>query len=149
MMTDRIEKTIDVKAPVDRVWRALSDSREFGKWFGVELDGPFAPGEVSRGRLTISGCENLNWEVEIVSMEEPRYLAFKWHPNAVDPDIDYTEEEPTLVEFTLEPTAAGSRLTVVESGFDALPAGRRADAMRQNDKGWTFQMDRIKAYAER
>lgn len=148
-MTDRIEKTIDLKAPVERVWRALTDHREFGEWFRVKLEGPFVPGTVSRGRMAIEGYEHLSWVAKVTRMEAPNLFAFTWHPYAVDPDVDYSAEPPTLVEFRLEPVAQGTRLTVTETGFDALPAARQPDARRMNEKGWEAQLKNIRAHVER
>jgi uncharacterized protein YndB with AHSA1/START domain len=145
-MSDRIEKTIDLNAPVERVWRALTDHAEFGQWFRVKLDGPFVAGEVSRGHVTYPGYEHVRWEVRILRMEAPRLFAFTWHPYAVDPARDYAQEPSTTVEFRLEPRSGGSRLTVTESGFDALPAERRAEAFRMNEGGWAEQMRNIQAH---
>jgi uncharacterized protein YndB with AHSA1/START domain len=143
MSTDRIEKTVDLKAPVSRVWRALTDHQEFGTWFRVRLDGPFVPGQVSTGHITHRGSEHLRWEAVVQRMEPERLFSFTWHPYAIDPKQDYSAETPTLVEFTLEKTATGTRLTVVESGFDKLPAHRRDEAFRMNEGGWSAQMDNI------
>jgi uncharacterized protein YndB with AHSA1/START domain len=148
-MTDRIEKSIAIAAPVERVWRALTDHEEFGAWFRVRLEGPFALGEVSRGRITYEGYEHLEWESRVVAMEAPRLFAFTWHPYAVDPDKDYSAEPQTRVEFRLEPDGEGTRLTVVESGFDSLPAERREEALRMNTGGWETQVKNVKAHAER
>jgi uncharacterized protein YndB with AHSA1/START domain len=148
-MSDRIEKVIELKAPIDRVWRALADHEQFGTWFRVKLDGPFAPGEVSRGHMTYPGYEHLAWQARIVAMEEPSLFSFTWHPYAVDPDKDYSGETPTLVEFRLEPIADGTRLVVTESGFDSVPAERRDEAMRMNEGGWTQQIENIRAHVER
>jgi uncharacterized protein YndB with AHSA1/START domain len=145
-MTDRIEKRIDLKAPVARVWRALTDYREFGEWFRVKIDGPFVPGEVSRGNVTYPGYEHLKWEAVVKAMEPERLFSFTWHPAAVDPKMDYSKEPQTLVEFRLEKTAEGTRLTVTESGFDKIPAGRRPEAFRMNEGGWAQQMKNIEAY---
>jgi uncharacterized protein YndB with AHSA1/START domain len=148
-MQDRIEKHIELKAPVARVWRALTDYREFGEWFRVKLDGPFVPGEVSTGHLTYAGYEHLKWNATIKAMEPERLFSFTWHPYAVDPDADYSAEPPTLVEFKLEPTpAGGTLLTVVESGFSKIPAGRRAEAFRMNEGGWAQQMENIAAHVD-
>ncbi len=147
-MVDRIEKSITLNAPIERVWRALTDATEFGAWFRVKLEGPFVLGEVSRGRVTYPGYGHLVWEARIVKMERPRLFCFTWHPYAVDPGKDYSGEPPTLVEFRLEPISRGTRLFVVESGFDALPADRRADAFRMNDGGWGEQIKNIKAHVE-
>lgn len=148
-MNDRIEKAIDLNAPVERVWRALTDHREFGTWFRVRMEGPFVPGEAARGNITYPGYEHVVMSVTVTRMEAPRYFAFTWHPYAVDPDVDYSAETPTLVEFRLEPTLNGTHLTVVESGFDAVPAHRRAEAFRMNEGGWAAQMENIKAHVER
>jgi len=142
-MTDRIEKAIELKAPVSRVWRALTDHREFGTWFRVCLDGPFVSGQVSRGQVTYPGYEHVRWEAVVQKMEPERLFSFTWHPYAVDPNQDYSGEPPTLVEFTLEPTATGTLLRVVESGFDKLPSRRRFEAFRMNDGGWSEQINNI------
>ena len=134
MSTDRIEKRIELKATPARVWRALTDHREFGQWFRVQLDGPFVPGQASRGRVTYPGYEHLVFEVVVQRMEPERLFSFTWHPAAVDAGADYSRETPTLVEFRLEPFAGGTRLLLTESGFDRLPPGRRADAFRMNSR---------------
>ena len=144
--TDRIEQRVELKASVSRVWRALTDHREFGEWFRVNLEEPFVPGQKTRGRLTHPGVEHLVMEVRVVKMEAERLFSFQWHPYAVDPKMDYSNEPPTLVEFTLEPTAAGVLLRVTESGFDALPPGRRDEAFRMNAGGWTVQLKNIEAH---
>jgi uncharacterized protein YndB with AHSA1/START domain len=141
--TDRIEKSIELKAPVSRVWRALTDHNEFGTWFRVKLDGPFVPGEVSRGRITYPGYEHIHWEAVVQRMEPERLFSFTWHPYAIDPNEDYSGEPPTLVEFTLEPTATGTSLRVVESGFDKIPKKRRSEAFRMNEGGWSAQIENI------
>lgn len=148
-MTDRIEKSIDIDAPVERVWRALTDHEEFGAWFRVKLDGPFELGEVSRGHMTYPGYEHLPWEVRVVAMDAPSLFAFTWHPHAVDPDKDYSDEPQMRVEFRLEPTASGTRLAVSESGFESLPAERRDEALRMNEGGWEEQVRNVKAHVER
>jgi uncharacterized protein YndB with AHSA1/START domain len=147
-MVDRIEKSIALRAPIERVWRALTDPAEFGEWFRVKLEGPFIPGELSRGRITYPGFEHVTWEARVVAMEPPRLFSFTWHPYAVDPDVDYSQEPPTLVEFRLEPMANGTRLVIAESGFDALPAHRRALALRMNEGGWEEQTRNIRTYVE-
>lgn len=144
--TDRIEKSIELHAPIARVWRALTDYRQFGEWFRVKLEGPFVPGEVTKGQITYPGYEHVRMEVVVERMEPERAFSFRWHPAAVDPAVDYSGEASTLVEFTLEPTAGGTRLRVTESGFDALPASRRAEAFRGNEAGWEEQMQNIATY---
>lgn len=147
-MKDRIEKSIDLKAPIARVWRALTDYREFGEWFRVKLEGPFVVGEIARGHITYSGYEHLKWHAKVQAMEPERLFSFTWHPYAVDPDIDYSGEPPTLVEFRLEPIADGTRLVITESGFSALPEERQPDALRMNEQGWETQTLNIKAHVE-
>ena len=126
-MNDRIEKLVELKAPVSRVWRALTDHREFGTWFRVRLDGPFTPGQTVRGQVTYPGYEHLRFEAVVQRMEPERRFSFTWHPYAIDPSRDYSGEPSTLVEFTLEPTPSGTRLRVVESGFERLPSERRLE----------------------
>ena len=145
-MSDRIDKIIELKASVSRVWRALTDHREFGTWFRVSLEGPFVPGQVSRGRITYPGYEHLKWEAVVQKMEPERLFSFTWRPYMSDPNQDYSKEPATLVEFTLEKTGNGTLLRVVESGFDKLSAKRRAEALRTNDAGWTQQMKNIDAH---
>lgn len=147
-MTDRIEKTIELNAPVARVWKAITDYREFGEWFRVKLDAPFVAGEVASGQILYPGYEHIRWTATIRRIEEPTLFSFTWKPYAVDPDTDYSAEIPTLVEFRLEPTTAGTRLTITESGFDNVPEYRRAEAFRMNDGGWAEQVRNIKAHVE-
>jgi uncharacterized protein YndB with AHSA1/START domain len=141
-----IDKQIELRAPVARVWKALTDHREFGQWFGVELESPFAVGQTARGRITYPGYEHLVLEAKVVSMEPEKLFSFTWHPYAIDPAVDYSSESPTLVEFRLEKTATGTLLRVTESGFDKIPAGRRALALRMNDEGWAQQMKNIERH---
>jgi uncharacterized protein YndB with AHSA1/START domain len=148
-MTDRIEKTIDLNAPILRVWWALTDHKEFGEWFRVRLEGPFTPGMATAGHITYPGYEHLRWHATVTKMESPHLFAFTWHPYAVDPEADYSEEPPTLVEFRLQAIASGTRLTIVESGFDALPSHRRDIALRMNDRGWTEQVKNIQSHVAR
>lgn len=145
-MNDTIEKQIQLNAPVSRVWRALTDHREFGEWFGVKLDGPFVPGQVSRGHITYPGYEHLEWNATIQKMEPERYFSLTWHPYAIEPAVNYASEPPTLVEFTLEPAGSGTLLVVKESGFDKIPHARRFEAFRKNEGGWTEQMKNIERY---
>lgn len=144
--TDRIEKRIDLNASPARVWRALTDYREFSEWFRVNLDTPFAPGRTTRGNVTHPGYEHIKMQVAVRTMEPEHLFSFHWHPYPIDPKVDYSTEQPTLVEFKLEKTPTGTRLTVTESGFDAIPPGRRDEAFRMNDKGWTGQIKNIERY---
>jgi uncharacterized protein YndB with AHSA1/START domain len=134
---------IELNAPVSRVWRALTDYREFGSWFRVRLDGPFVPGQVTRGQITYPGYEHIRFAAVVQKIEPERLFSFTWHPYAVDPDEDYSAEAPTLVEFTLEKSARGTLLRVVESGFDKLPSKRRLEAFRMNEAGWDEQLGNI------
>jgi uncharacterized protein YndB with AHSA1/START domain len=145
-MTDRIEKSIELKAPVSRVWRALTDYREFGEWFRVKLERPFVAGQVLSGHITYPGYEHLQWEVAVQQIEPERLFSFTWHPYAVDPAKDYSKETPTLVEFRLKPTANGTLLLLTESGFDQIPSDRRSEAFLRNDGGWTEQMKNIESH---
>jgi uncharacterized protein YndB with AHSA1/START domain len=147
-MTDQIEKIVELNAPIERVWQALTDYSEFGEWFRVKLTQPFMPGKPASGQILHPGYEHLTWNVTIVRMEKPHLFSFSWHPYGIDPDIDYSGETPTLVEFRLRPTGTGTQLTVTESGFDKVPAGRRAEAFRMNDMGWTQQMKNIQNHVE-
>lgn len=142
-MEDRIEKQVELRAPVSRVWRALIDHREFGTWFRVAMDGPFVAGKEARGRIIYPGKEHLTMTVTVQRIEPERLFSFTWHPYAIDPNTDYSAEPPTLVEFTLEPTSGGTLLTLVESGFDALPPHRRDEAFRMNNGGWSIQVQNI------
>jgi len=142
-MEYRIEKRIELNAPTSRVWRALTDHREFGQWFRVRLDGPFVPGETAHGQITYPGYEHLEFEAVVQKMEPERLFSYTWHPYAVDQKIDYSTEKPTLVEFKIEKTENGTLLTVTESGFEKIPANRRAEAFRMNENGWAIQLENI------
>lgn len=145
-MSDRIERSLTLKAPPARVWQALSDHREFGTWFRCALEGPFRAGETVRGHITHVGYEHLKVEMAVVAVEPERRLAFRWHPYAIDPNVDYSLEPTTLVEVFVEAIPEGTRVRVVESGFDAIPAGRRAEAFRMNSGGWEAQLTNIRAH---
>lgn len=157
MSTDRIEKEVVLRAPLERVWRAISDAEEFGRWFGVRFDGPFVPGapvtgvitpttvddEVARAQQPHAGKAD-TWQ--IVAVEPKRRLAFRWHPYAVESGTDYSQEPTTLVEFTLDETAEGVLLRIVESGFDSIPVERRASAFEANSEGWAAQTELVRKY---
>jgi len=149
-MEHRIEKRIELRAPISRVWRALTDYREFGEWFKVKLEGPFLLGQISRGYITYPGYEHVKWEAMIEKMEPERLFSFTWaHPKSLekaDYSPDYSGEPTTLVEFRLEKTATGTLLMVTESGFENIPSDRREQAFRQNDGGWAEQMKNIESY---
>src|SRR5262245_23048192 len=140
MSTDRIEKSVLLRAPRARVWRALADAEAFGQWFGVKLNGSFAPGVRLRGQVLHKGYEHCPFEITIERMEPERLFSWRWHPNATDPKADYSAEPTTLVVFELQEVEDGTLLTVVESGFDGIPLARRAEAYRGNEQGWTHQM---------
>jgi uncharacterized protein YndB with AHSA1/START domain len=157
MSTDRIEKTVLLRASLDRVWRAVSDSTEFGRWFGVTFDGPFVAGQSVRGVITPTQVDDevakmqqphagntSTWQ--IVAVEPRRRFAFRWHPFGVQADVDYSREPTTLVEFTLSEVADGVWLRIVESGFDAIPAARRARAFEANSAGWAHQTELVRKY---
>jgi uncharacterized protein YndB with AHSA1/START domain len=155
--TDRIEKNVLLHAPRERVWRAISDSKEFGSWFGVELDGPFVAGarmtgrivpttvdpEVARGQEPYRGR---TFELTVDRVQPMRLFSFRWHPFAVEPGVDYSKEPTTLVEFELEEVPGGTMLTITESGFDRIPLARRAQAFASNEQGWAAQSRLIEKY---
>jgi len=146
MSADRIEKTVFLRAPRSRVWRAIATPEEFGTWFGVKLEGAFAPGARVTGRIRVKGYENLPMEITIERVDPERLFSYRWHPYAIDPKVDYSGEPTTLVEFRLEEVAGGTQLTVTESGFDRIPEARRAEAFRMNDNGWASQLKNIERH---
>src|SRR5882757_5433594 len=155
--TDRIEKRILLQAPLGRVWEAISDAKQFGSWFGVDLDGPFTAGSRVTGRIAptkvdpgvakqqaaVAGLA-VEWTVEAI--EPMRRFSFHWHPFAIDARVDYSHEPTTLVVFTLEEVAGGTQLTITESGFDRVPLERRAKAFTANEQGWAAQTMLIEKY---
>ena len=142
-MGNKIETQIELKASVARVWKALTDSRQFGEWFGVKFKNQFELGKEAVGSITTPGYEHLPWKAMITKIEHERLFAFTWHPYGIDPKVDYGKETPTLVEFRLEKNQSGTTLKLTESGFDQVPEGRRAEAFRMNSKGWEIQMSNI------
>jgi uncharacterized protein YndB with AHSA1/START domain len=147
--TDRIEKKIQLRHPPSKVWRALTDSREFGKWFGAVFTAPFAPGARLQGKITHKGYEHMTMDISIERMEPERLFSWRWHPGGREPGEDVSHEPTTQVVFELEAVAGGTLLTVVESGFDRIPLARRAKAFRDNDQGWAMQMQAIEAHLGR
>lgn len=145
-MQDRIEKQIEIKASLSRVWRAITDHREFGQWFRVSLEAPFEVGKEAKGQITHPGYEHVTWRAKVTKIEPQTLFAFTWHPYGIDPKVDYTKETPTLVEFRLQEIPGGTRLTLTESGFDKVPAHRREEAFRMNEGGWAQQMKNIAAH---
>jgi len=143
---DRIEKTIVLRAPRSRVWRALTDAHEFSEWFRVTLRGQFQPGKEISGPVTYPGYEHLTMTALVERMEPERLFSFRWHPAAIDPKVDYSNEPTTLVEFRLEDAPDGTLLTVTESGFQALPAARQGFAHEANSGGWEEQLRNIQRH---
>jgi uncharacterized protein YndB with AHSA1/START domain len=150
-VTDRIEKKILLKAPRSRVWKALTDAGQFGEWFGVSLEGEgtFRPGQAMTGRITSPGYEHIEMHAVVEAVEPERRFSWRWHPGEPDPAVDYTSEPMTLVEFDLEEVEGGTLLTVVETGFDSIPASRRAEVFRANDGGWAEQLVNIERFLEK
>jgi uncharacterized protein YndB with AHSA1/START domain len=142
--TDRIQKSIVLHADRSKVWRALTDSQQFGRWFQARLEGPFVPGQPAQGAITYPGYEHMRFEVIVEQMEPERLFSWRWQPGG-DPDVD-PAEPMTLVVFELEEIPEGTRLTVTESGFDRIPVARRAKAYRQNDAGWSGQFESLRKY---
>lgn len=141
--TDRIEKSILLNVPRSRVWRAIASANEFSQWFGVKLEGQFAPGARVSGKITTPGYEHLTMEIVIEQVQPEDLFTYRWHPYAIDPSVDYSGEPMTLVEFRLVQVEGGTQLTVVESGFDQIPLERREEAFRMNEGGWTAQVQNI------
>jgi uncharacterized protein YndB with AHSA1/START domain len=157
MNIDRIEKKILLHAPCKRVWHAISDSGQFGNWFGIAFDGPFVAGARLTGRIVPTRVdteiaklqrphEGLAFELFVDCIEPVRRFSFSWHPYAVEPGIDYSKEPTTLVVFELEEVSGGTLLTISESGFDQIPLARRAKALAANDSGWAMQTRLIEKY---
>ena len=159
MSTDRIQKKVQLRAPLERVWRAVSDASQFGAWFGVDFDGPFAPGAHVTGRIVPTKAD-----AEVAKMQEPyagkkfdftvdriepmRLFSFRWHPYAVEEGVDYSQEPATLVTFELEAKDGGTHLTITETGFDKIPLARRAKAFSMNEHGWEAQAKLIAKWLE-
>jgi len=154
---DSIQNQILLRAPRERVWQALTDSRQFGAWFGMRFSAPFVPGATMRGTMTPTAVdpeiarkqepfEGLPFEITIDRIEPQRLFSFRWHPGAVDPTVDYAAEPTTLVTFELEETPDGILLTVTESGFDRIPLARRAQAFSGNEQGWSLVVTLVEKY---
>ena len=146
MANDRIGKQIELKATVSRVWRALTDYREFGEWFRVKFEGPFVAGQVSRGQITHPGYEHVRMEIVVQKIEPERLFSYTWHPYAIDPKVDYSGRLRRWSSSRLEKSANGTLLVVTESGFDKIPSERRAEAFLMNDNGWAQQVKNIESY---
>ncbi|WED42418.1 SRPBCC family protein [Legionella cardiaca] len=145
-MNNTIEKSIELKAPLNKVWDALTDYRKFGQWFRVNVETPFIEGKIAHGSITYPGYEHIIWQVVIQKLEPQHYFSFTWHPFAVDMERDYSNETPTLVEFRLQEISKGTLLTVTESGFEKLPKDRFMEAFRMNNEGWDEQLKNISNY---
>ncbi len=146
MNQDRIEKIVELAAPVSRVWRALTDHEEFGEWFRVKLDGPFKVGAVTTGRITYPGYEHMEWVSTTEQMEHERVFAFSWPPSTIDPDTKYDDAAKVTVEFRLLPTDNGTRLTITETGFLQFPESKRLEVLRSNTEGWDLQAKNVAAH---
>jgi uncharacterized protein YndB with AHSA1/START domain len=155
--TDRIEKRVLLRASRERVWRAISDSKQFGSWFGVEFDGPFVAGASIIGKMVTTTVDaevakrqetyrGYRFEFAVDRVEPMRLFSFRWHPFAMDSSVDYSKEPSTLVVFELAEASDGTMLTVTESGFDQIPIERRAKAFAANEGGWAAQMKLIEKY---
>ena len=145
--TDRIERKVMINAPRSRVWRAVADAGELGDWFGVNFKGKkFSAGQHIQGKITYPGYEHLTMEVLIERIQPEQLLSWRWHPAAIDPNVDYSQEPTTLVVFELQEVDGGTMLSVVESGLDKIPLARRADVFRMNSSGWDEQMENIKKH---
>lgn len=148
-MNNTITSKIEINAPISRVWKALTDHREFGEWFCVKIEAPFEVGKPAVGQMRYPGYEHLRWEVQVKEIKAPELFSFTWHPYAVDPDKDYSQEEPTLVEFRLRESERGTLLVVTESGFEKIPEDRRSEAFRMNTGGWEEQVKNIEQYVSK
>ncbi|MFL5414109.1 MAG: SRPBCC family protein [Myxococcales bacterium] len=157
--TDRIQKTVFLRAPLERVWRAISDPGEFGTWFGVAFDGPFVAGARVTGRIVPTKVDaeiakaqepyaGAKFECSIDRVEPMRLFSFRWNPYGVEQGVDYSKEPTTLVTFALEEAPGGTKLTITESGFDQIPLERRAKAFSANAEGWAMQAKLIEKYLE-
>ena len=147
--SNRIEKRVKLNRPRARVWQALTDSKEFGTWFQAAFAEPFRPGQRQSARVLYPGYEHLRFDIVVEKLKPMRLFSFRWHPNAIDPKRDYSTEPMTLVEFELEDDGDGTLLTVRETGFEAIPIDRRAEALKNNDGGWAAQMKSIAEYLRR
>lgn len=155
--TDRIQKRVILRAPLERVWNAVSDSSRFGDWFGVRFEGPFVAGMAIKGKIVPTKADpdvakmqepysGMPFDCIVERIEPMKLFSFRWHPFAVDPGVDYSKEPTTLVTFELEPVPGGTQLTITESGFDSIPLSRRAKAFEMNEHGWAGQTRLIEKY---
>jgi uncharacterized protein YndB with AHSA1/START domain len=158
--TDRIQKTVLLRAPIARVWSAISDATQFGSWFGVAFDGPFAPGKLMAGKVVPTTVDpevakmqephaGASFELTVDRVEPMALFSFRWHPFAIDPAVDYSGEPTTLVTFELVEVAEGTQLTITESGFDGIPLHRRGSAFEMNANGWAAQVQLVEKFVTR
>ena len=143
---DKIEKVVELNAPLARVWRAITNHEEFGEWFHVRLDQPFEVGKTTTGQITYPGHEDMKWTSVTERMEHESLFVFSWPPGDMDPDTDYDEDAKVFVEFRFEPTESGTRLTITESGFLQFPEAKRLEILRGNTEGWNIQAENISNY---
>lgn len=144
----RIDRTVDINAPRERVWRALTNDEELAAWFQVRLEGEMRTGGVVWMTSVHPQHAGQRWPVRIVELSEPIRMVWQWHPGEVDPAVDYSQQPQTTVTFTLEPTAGGTRVSVSETGFDEIALARRAKAYADNSQGWTEVTVWLKTYVE-
>jgi uncharacterized protein YndB with AHSA1/START domain len=144
----RIDRTIDIKAPPERVWRALTTAAELSAWFQVTIEGEIAPGNEVRMTSVHPEHRGQRFHVRFIELTPPRRFVWQWHPGAVDPHVEYSREPRTTVTFTLEPSEAGTRLSVAETGFDEISLARRAKVYGDNSQGWTEVLGWLQRYAE-
>jgi uncharacterized protein YndB with AHSA1/START domain len=158
--TDRIEKTVLLRAPRERVWHAITDAKQFGTWFGVQFEGSFAPGALIKGRIVPTKVDEevaksqepwsgVACDVTVERIEPMNLFSFRWHPGAPEPEADLSKEPMTLVTFELKEHPQGTMLKITESGFDSIPLARRAEAFKGNEQGWQIQATLIRKYLER
>ncbi|RYZ90283.1 MAG: vanillate O-demethylase oxidoreductase VanB [Proteobacteria bacterium] len=148
-MSNRIDRQIEIKANVSKVWKALTDHKQFGEWFHCRIDAPFKVGETTTGKHTWPGAEKFDFNVTVKDIRPETYFSYSWIPYAMDEKRDYSKETPTLVEFRLEPITAGTLLMVSETGFDHVPSDRRAEAFKMHTGGWEAQLKNIEAYVSK
>lgn len=146
-----------LQATRERLWKAVSESDQFGSWFGVAFDGPFVQGARLTGRIVPTTVDSdiaklqephagKSFELSVDQIEPMRRISFRWHPFAIEPGVDYSNEPTTLIVFELHEAAGGTLLTISESGFDQIPLFRRATAFEANDGGWAMQTTLIAKY---
>lgn len=144
----RIDRSIELNAPPERVWRALTNADELAAWFQVRIEGDLAPGNEVWMTSVHPDHAGVRFVVRIAEMTKPRRVVWEWHPGEVDPGVDYSREPRTTVTFSLEPSGRGTRLSLSETGFDAIALARRAKAYTDNSQGWTDVLVWLQKYVE-